>query len=102
MSRTHVLIESYDHQSSAELTFKYFEKIARLRPIDVRFCLTREIKPADIDWCDVLIDIRGSSPLSAYVVRQAKKAGRKVYMSLDDDLFELIPLPMKEMYSGSH
>ena len=89
MSRTHVLIESYDHQSSAELTFKYFEKIARLRPIDVRFCLTREIKPADIDWCDVLIDIRGSSPLSAYVVRQAKKAGRKVYMSLDDDLFEL-------------
>lgn len=89
MGRTHVLIESYDHQSSAELFLKFFEKIARLKPIDLRFCLTREIKSADIEWCDILIDIRGSNPLSAYVVRQAKKAGRKVYISLDDDLFEL-------------
>lgn len=91
MGRTHVLIESYDHQSSAELNLKFFEKISRSKPIDVRFRHTKDVKPIDIAWCDVLIDVRGANPLSAYVVRQVKKAGRKAYTIIDDDLFELFP-----------
>ena len=91
MVRTHVLIESYEYQSSAELNIKFFGKLSRIKPLDVRFRQTKDIKPADIDWCDVLVDIRGCSPLSAYVVRQVKKAGRKAYTIIDDDLLELFP-----------
>lgn len=91
MDRTHVLIESYDHQSSAELNITFFEKLSVIKPIDVRFRHTKDVKPVDIEWCDVLVDVRGANHLSAFVVRQVKKAGRKTYTIIDDDLFELFP-----------
>ena len=91
MDKTHILIESYEHQSSAELNKKFFEKLSRFKPLEVKFRQTRDIKPADIEWCDILVDIRGANPLSVYVVRQVKKSGRKVYTIIDDDLLELFP-----------
>ena len=88
---TKILIEGYKQQSSFTLNVEEFKKFATVWPIEIRSRMTKDITPEDIEWCDILIDVRGGNPLSAYVVGEAKKAGRKVYLSLDDDLMETYP-----------
>lgn len=88
---TRILVECYEHQPSYELNVQGFKQFSKVIPLEVRARLTKEISPSDIEWCDVLLDIRGGNPLSAFVVNQAKKAGRKVFLSLDDDLMEFYP-----------
>lgn len=89
MRKTRILVECYEHQPSFELNIQGYGKFSKVAPIEVRGKLTKDIKPEDIEWCDILVDVRGGNPLSAYVVKQAKKAGRKAYLSLDDDLMEI-------------
>ena len=89
--KTRILVECYEHLPSFELNIQGYEKFSKVVPIEVRGRLTKNIKSEDIEWSDVLIDVRGGNPLSAYVVKQAKKAGRRVYLSLDDDLMDIFP-----------
>lgn len=88
---TNILIESYEEQPSFRLCERDFRLFASVKPIEIRARITKNITPEDMDWCDVLVDIRGGNPLSEYVVRQAKRAGKKVYMTLDDDLIASYP-----------
>jgi hypothetical protein len=44
------------------------------------------MKAKDIEWCDILICVRGAYPESVKIVQAAKKAGRLVIYYLDDDL----------------
>lgn len=85
---TKVLIEGYSHIPSFDLSEVGFVKLAKVLPISVRAKLSRDIRPADLAWCDILLCIRGDDPLSAYLAKRASGAGRKVVLSLDDDLFE--------------
>ena len=51
--------------------------------------LISKVTEKDIEECDVLICIRGESPLSTALMKQARKAGRYVIFFLDDDLLHL-------------
>lgn len=95
---TNVLLECYMNIPSFELTVQDFQRHSSVIPINVRSKLTRNITPADISWCDVLVSVRGGNPLSAYLVKEAKKAGRKVALMIDDDL--LLNKPSEETYAN--
>lgn len=55
----------------------------------VKFVRTIEIIANDIAWCDILVCVRGCEPIDFCVVQAAKKAGRKVFYFLDDDLLDI-------------
>lgn len=56
---------------------------------EVRFCETCRIKRGDIQWCDILICVRGSEVLTEQIVSEVKRHGRLVFYFLDDDLLHL-------------
>lgn len=85
---TKILIEGYSHITSFDLSEIGFVRLAGVLPIAVRAKLSRDISRADLAWCDILLCIRGDNPLSAYLAKRASASGRKVVLSLDDDLFE--------------
>ena len=86
--KTNILIEGYSHIVSYDLTVRDFFRYTTIIPINVRAKLSRDIKPEDISWCDVLLVVRGDNPLSAYLSKKACQTGRKVILMLDDDLIE--------------
>lgn len=47
------------------------------------------VKGKDLEECDVLICVRGESPLSTELMKRARQAGRYVIFFLDDDLQHL-------------
>lgn len=96
---TNILLECYLPIPSYELTVQDFQRYSGVISINVRSKLTRNISPADISWCDVLVCVRGGNPLNAYLVKETKKAGRKVLLSLDDDL--LLHEPGKDTYANN-
>ena len=73
---------------SFDLTVRDFYQYSTVLPITIRAKLTKDIKPLDITWCDVLLSIRGGDPLSEYLVNNVVKIGKKVVLLLDDDLLE--------------
>lgn len=83
---TNILLEGTAHIPSYDLAVIDFERYAKILPIRVRAKLTREIIPSDVSWCDVLVSVRASNPLSRFLVDEVKKVGRKVVLLLDDDL----------------
>lgn len=85
---TNILIEGPKHMPSFDLTVRDFYQYSTVLPITIRAKLTKDIKPLDITWCDVLLSIRGGDPLSEYLVNNVAKIGKKVVLLLDDDLME--------------
>ncbi len=85
-TRTKILIEGYSHLPTYDMLVQSFNRFCNIIPIDVRCKLSRNINKCDIQWCDVLLLVRGDNPLSAYLAQTAKQAGRKVILFLDDDL----------------
>lgn len=81
-----VLIEGISHIPSYDLTVKDFARYAQVLPISIRAKLTRNIGPQDIAWCDILVCVRPSNPLSASLAEKAYRRGRKIIVTLDDDL----------------
>lgn len=57
----------------------------------VRFCKTASIKKRDIEWCDILISVRGFEVPSERIVKIAKSSGRFCVYFLDDDLADMPP-----------
>jgi len=56
---------------------------------ETRFSATRSIKKADLQWCDILICVRGSELMTKQIVLEAKRLKRIVVYFLDDDLLHL-------------
>lgn len=83
---TNVLIESYGHVASYELTSIAFKRYASILNIEVRTKLARHITYKDINWCDILVCVRANNPLSYYLAKYAFKHGRIVLLALDDDI----------------
>ena len=86
---TNVLIEGISHIASYDLTVKDFVRFAQVLPISIRAKLTRDITWNDISWCDILVCVRANNPLSAWIAEKAYRKGRKVILSIDDDLFSV-------------
>lgn len=101
---TNILVEGYSHIPSYDLTVRDFERYGQLLPIVVKSKLTMQITPEDIQWCDILVCVRGNNTLSEYLAKQAVKAGRKVILTIDDDLIDYESRPHKyidRLYSDS-
>ena len=101
---TNILVEGYSHIPSFDLSVRDFNRFSSILPIRIRSKLTKEISPKDIQWCDVLVCIRGNNTLSEYLAKQAIKAGRKLILVIDDDLIDYKSKPhnyLDKLYSKS-
>ena len=70
-----------------------------------RFVRLADITEEDLDWCQVLVQIRPHAPFSAYVAKKAKQAGRFVIAYYDDDIYNLpksLPNPVWRKNSVLH
>lgn len=50
---------------------------------------TIDITRIDVEWCDILITVRGYEYVTWEIVKAAKKAGRYIIYFLDDDLLHI-------------
>lgn len=55
----------------------------------VVFKRTIQINKKDIEWCDILITVRGYEGITLDIVKAAKRAGRFIIYFLDDDLLNI-------------
>ena len=96
---THILVECVDLLPSVRLGV-----LAPLHPLEeqgrcvVRFKETATIVATDIEWCDILICVRGFWIRSLRLAQAAKEHGRLVMYFLDDDL---LGIP-REVPSGEY
>lgn len=90
MMKTKILVEC-----PAQIASVRVGVLEPLRPLEaaglceVRYRDTKEIRRADIVWCDVLVCVRGCEYPTFRVVQAAKKAGRFLVYFLDDDLLHI-------------
>ena len=52
---------------------------------------SKNVKSSDLSWCDILMIVRGDSPLESAIACRAKKAGRFVISMWDDDMLDPYP-----------
>lgn len=71
--RTHILIECETYDQSALLTFQQFKEFETFGEIKVRIKLTKNIRPIDLEWSDIVYSIRGQCLLSTYIAKLCKK-----------------------------
>lgn len=83
---TNVLVEGLSAIPSVVLTNRDFARYSDQLSFNLRCKLSRNITHADMSWCDVMVCIRGNNPLSAYLAVKAKSLGKKVILTIDDDL----------------
>ncbi len=69
--------------------------LAPLKPLEtaqvceLRYKDTKDITKTDIQWCDILICVRGCEYPTLRIIQAAKKAGRFLIYFLDDDLLHI-------------
>lgn len=99
-SSSHILVESPELIPSAQVgvlhPLRFLEE--RNARCSVRFKRTVDITAHDIAWSDIVVSVRGSSPLSHKIMNTAKEHGRFFVYFLDDDLLN-IP---QEIPSGAY
>ena len=54
-----------------------------------RFVRLADVTGEDLNWCDVLVQIRPHAPYCAYIAKKAQQAGRFVTAYYDDDIYDL-------------
>lgn len=90
MRVSHILVECIEKISSVIVgvlvPLQYLQEKGLLQ---VKFIRTIEVTADDIAWCDIVVCVRGCDPIDFCVVQAAKKAGRKVFYFLDDDLLDI-------------
>lgn len=62
---------------------------ARTLGTQPRFVRLADVTGEDLNWCDVLVQIRPHAPYCAYVAKKAQQAGRFVMAYYDDDIYDL-------------
>lgn len=73
---------------SYDLTVRDFKRYSTILPFRFRAKHSRYISSSDMEWCDILVSLRGNNPLSAYLAEKAQNLGKKIILILDDDLIE--------------
>lgn len=86
---THVLVECPDLIASVQVGVLNVLAPLEGTICEVRFRETRRIRRKDIQWCDILICVRGCEVSTAMIISEAKRHGRLVFYFLDDDLLHL-------------
>lgn len=87
---THVLVECPEMLASARVgVLDPLKPLKKKSICDVRFVQTKDITNEDVQWCDILICVRGCEMPSMRLVQAAKKAGRYIVYFLDDDLLNV-------------
>ena len=101
---THILVECPELIASVRVGV--LDALAPLEGsvCEVRFRETRRIERQDIQWCDILVCVRGSETLTQQVVSETKRHGRLVFYFLDDDLLHLPEDSLSRAYfdDGDH
>lgn len=85
----HILIEYERVIPSVSLTVRVFEKFAEKYSCTLRVIKTIDISVKDLNWCDCIVSIRGSSPLSRKLATKAIRMGKRHILMIDDNLLEL-------------
>ena len=85
---THVLVECPDLIASVQVGVLNVLAPLEGTICEVRFRETRRIRRKDIQWCDILICVRGCEVSTAMIISEAKRHGRLVFYFLDDDLLQ--------------
>ena len=98
---TKILIECPELLASVQVgVLNPLQFLAKQGTCSVRFKRTVEIKRSDLAWCDILVSVRGSEPLSWNILNAAKQAGRFVVYFIDDDLLNIPEtIPSSEYFS---
>lgn len=87
---THVLVECPELIASVRVgVLEPLKPLQDQGKCEVRFLQTKDIKSTDVEWCDVLISVRGCETPSLRLIQSAKKAGRYIVYFLDDDLMNV-------------
>ena len=84
------ILYSYEKEMpTVSITRSVAEKDAAAIGAEIRFRHLAAITEADLEWCDILYFIRPNDPYSVAITKLARKAGRFVIASYDDDLYNL-------------
>lgn len=84
----HILVESIAPIASVRVGVLEPLKALGNRCV-VQYKETIKIKASDIQWCDILICVRGFESISVEIVRVAREAGKLIVYFLDDDLLNI-------------
>lgn len=89
---SNILLESYNDCPSLRLVGSFFNSLKEYSEIGLRIKLTRHITKSDLEWCDILVSLRGANKLSKYLAEQAVKNKKYLILCIDDDLLH-VPYP---------
>ena len=87
--RTKILIDFETFAQTAQMTLYNFRQWAKKELIELRAKESKKIRAEDIEWCDIVISIRGMSCFTAYIAKLCAKYKRLYIYEIDDNLFLL-------------
>ena len=88
--RTNILVECPELIASVRVgVLEPLSELQNSQRCNVLFKRTIQISKKDIQWCDILITVRGYEYVTMEIVKAAKRAGRYVIYFLDDDLLNI-------------
>ena len=82
----HILIEYEVLSPTVHLTADLMSTFAKKYKCELKIMKTIEIKSSDLQWCDIVMSIRGFCTLSADISKISTEADRFHILILDDDL----------------
>ena len=87
---THILVECPELIASVRVgVLNVLDPLEKQGLCEVKFLETRNIRKADLIWCDIFVCVRGSEELTMHIVCEVKRLGRLLLFFLDDDLLHL-------------
>lgn len=74
---------------TVEETYRCYQYLVKKYGANIKKINSNSVTSDEIQQCDVILCIRGHSPISFFVLREAKRLGKKVFYLLDDDLIDM-------------
>ena len=74
---------------TVEEAYRCFQYLVKKYGVDIRKINSNRVTSDEVQQCDIVLCIRGHSPITFFVLREAKRLGKKVFYLLDDDLKDM-------------
>ena len=74
---------------TVEETYRCYQYLVKHYGVEVRKVNSNSVTTEDVKNCDVICCVRGHSPITYFVLKEAKKLGKKIFYLLDDDLKDM-------------
>lgn len=74
---------------TVEETYRCYQYLVKKYGVDVNKINSNNVSSDELQQCDVVLCIRGHSPITYFVLREARRIGKKVFYLLDDDLKDM-------------